>query len=73
MNIFILDTDPELAAEMMLDKHIVKMPTESMQMISTIMDLHGFNTPMKSSCIFCPYQGDAQWTRHKKNKKVWKS
>ena len=47
MNIFVLDTDPELAAEMMLDKHIVKMPTESMQMISTIMDLHGFDTPMK--------------------------
>ena len=47
MNIFVLDKDPKVAAEMMLDKHVVKMPTESMQMISSIMDLHGFDTPMK--------------------------
>ena len=47
MNIFVLSDNPQIAAEMMLDKHVVKMPTESMQMISTIMDLYGLNTPMK--------------------------
>jgi hypothetical protein len=35
MNIFILDTDPVKAAEYMCDKHIVKMVTESAQMLST--------------------------------------
>ena len=35
MNIFYLDKDPEVAAEMMCDKHIVKMPLESAQMLCT--------------------------------------
>lgn len=35
MNIFILDRDPILAAEYLCDKHIVKMPLESFQMLST--------------------------------------
>ena len=47
MNIFVLHRNPDTAAQMMLDKHVVKMPTESMQMICTIMDLYGFETPMK--------------------------
>jgi len=35
MNIFYLDHDPTLAAQWMVDKHIVKMPLESCQMLST--------------------------------------
>ena len=35
MNIFILDTDPVEAARQQCDKHIVKMPLESAQMLST--------------------------------------
>ena len=35
MNIFYLDRNPKQAAEWMIDKHIVKMPTESAQMLST--------------------------------------
>jgi hypothetical protein len=35
MNIFILDTDPVIAAQLQCDKHIVKMPLESAQMLST--------------------------------------
>ena len=35
MNIFVLDKNPIAAATMMIDKHVVKMPTESFQMIST--------------------------------------
>lgn len=36
MNIFVLDYDPRVAAEMMCDKHVVKMPVETAQMISTV-------------------------------------
>ncbi|MFW5903062.1 MAG: pyrimidine dimer DNA glycosylase/endonuclease V [archaeon] len=35
MNIFILDEDPVKAAEMQCDKHVVKMPLETAQMLST--------------------------------------
>jgi hypothetical protein len=35
MNIFALSTDPINAAQQMLDKHIVKMPTETCQMLHT--------------------------------------
>tara|TARA_R110000851_G_scaffold328764_1_gene499969 strand:+ start:117 stop:692 length:576 start_codon:yes stop_codon:yes gene_type:complete len=45
MNIFVLSDNPSVAAEMMLDKHVVKMPTESLQMISTIVDMHGYGVP----------------------------
>lgn len=36
MNIFVLDTDPVKAAQMHLDKHVVKMPLETAQILSTI-------------------------------------
>ena len=36
MNIFILDNDPELAAQMLFDKHVVKMAVETAQILSTI-------------------------------------
>jgi len=36
MNIFILDRDPVLAAQMQCDKHVVKMVLESAQIMSTI-------------------------------------
>ena len=35
MNIFYLDRDPKLAAQMHCDKHVVKMILESAQMLST--------------------------------------
>lgn len=36
MNIFILHTNPKIAAQMMFDKHIVKMALETAQILSTI-------------------------------------
>ena len=36
MNIFALHADPIMAAEMHLDKHVVKMPLETAQMLCTI-------------------------------------
>jgi hypothetical protein len=48
MNIFILSEDAEECAKMMCDKHVVKMPTESLQMLSTIADHLGYeNVPFK--------------------------
>ena len=35
MNIFYVDSDPVVAAEMMCDKHVVKMILESAQILST--------------------------------------
>ena len=35
MNIFVLDDQPEIAAQMMCDKHVVKMILESCQLMST--------------------------------------
>lgn len=35
MNIFVLDKDPQYAAVMMCDKHVVKMIVESCQLLST--------------------------------------
>lgn len=36
MNLFILDKDPVLAAQLQCDKHVVKMIVESAQMLSTV-------------------------------------
>jgi len=35
MNIFVVDKDPIIAARSLLDKHIVKMPLETAQLLST--------------------------------------
>jgi len=43
MNIFILSDDQKLAAQYHCDKHIVKMPTESGQMLSTALYIHGID------------------------------
>lgn len=36
MNIFAVHTNPRLAAQMLCDSHVVKMPTECAQMLSTV-------------------------------------
>lgn len=38
MNIFVLDTDPVLAAQYHCDKHCIKMILESAQMFSTVLN-----------------------------------
>ena len=51
MNIFVLDKDPEVAAEQHCDKHVVKMIVESAQMLSTahrILDGTPVKRPSKS-------------------------
>jgi hypothetical protein len=41
MNIFILDEDPVISAQMQCDKHIVKMPLETAQMLCSVFHRHG--------------------------------
>ena len=41
MNIFFLDKDPKIAAQMQCDKHVVKMILETAQMLSTAARAQG--------------------------------
>lgn len=43
MNIFALDSDPVLAAQMLCDKHVIKMTLETAQILCTVSDK--FNVP----------------------------
>lgn len=50
MNIFVLHTDPKKAAIQQIDKHIVKMPLESAQMLCSALSRHGSeDTPYKAT------------------------
>ena len=49
MNIFILHRDPSSAAEMMCDKHVIKMILETNQILSTVATAHGHAAPYKST------------------------
>ena len=41
MNIFVLDEDPIISAQMQCDKHIVKMPLETAQMLCSVWHRYG--------------------------------
>ena len=45
MNIFVLDTNPAIAASYHCDQHLHKMFLESAQMLSTAARFHGYNSP----------------------------
>ena len=47
MNIFVLDRDPTTAAQMLCDKHVVKMVLESAQMLSTVAHQKGLEAPYR--------------------------
>lgn len=54
MNIFILDSDPYKSAEYYFDKHVVKMPLETAQILCTVANQQGLKTPYKSTHINHP-------------------
>ena len=65
MNIFALDMSPKSSAQMMLDQHVVKMPTESMQMMSTIATHLGIeNAPYRPVMLNHPCTIWARQTSH---------
>ena len=43
MNIFVLDSHPVTAAQMQCDKHVVKMCTESAQMLASALHRYGID------------------------------
>ena len=47
MNIFVLDSDPQIAATMMCDKHVVKMVVETAQMLCTVASEKGYDMPYR--------------------------
>lgn len=50
MNIFVLDDTPEKSARCQIDKHVVKMPLESAQMLCSALHRHGIDdAPYKAT------------------------
>lgn len=68
MNIFVLDTDPELCAQMHCDKHVIKMMLESAQMISTTLAECGLTAPYKVTHRNHPC---TLWTRRSAQNYKW--
>lgn len=68
MNIFVVDESPEISAISLLDKHIVKMPLESLQMMSTIADYLGFDSPYRPVMLNHPC---TIWARESKQNFLW--
>ena len=54
MNIFILDNDPEKTAHYMIDKHVVKMPVEYAQILSTVCRGAGLDVGYKATHVNHP-------------------
>lgn len=68
MNIFVVDKNPVKAAQMLCDKHIVKMPVETAQMLSTVCRLKGFDIGYKSTHTNHPC---TVWVRDSKENFNW--
>lgn len=68
MNIFVLDNEPRKAAEYVLDKHVVKMPLESLQMMSTIACHFGLQYPYRPVMLNHPC---TKWARESKDNFLW--
>lgn len=54
MNIFVLDLDVEKCAKYHCDKHVVKMITEYVQLLSTCLHYYGFDAPYKPTHLNHP-------------------
>lgn len=54
MNIFVLNLTPKVAATMHCDKHVVKMPLESAQMICAVGSKLGIEVPYKPTHLNHP-------------------
>lgn len=69
MNIFVVDTDPVKAAASLCNKHIVKMPLETAQLLCTaVYVLSGIKTPYKPCYINHPC---GVWTRQSEANFDW--
>lgn len=69
MNIFVVDWDPREAARQLCDKHVVKMPTESAQMLCTVLrQLDVAQVPYKASH---PKHPCTLWARQTRSNFQW--
>jgi hypothetical protein len=68
MNIFIVNTSPSQAARELCDKHVVKMPLESAQLLCTTAHTLGIRAPYKPTHVNHPC---AVWVRSSKDAFVW--
>ena len=67
MNIFVLDRDPYIAAQMHCDKHVIKMICEYAQLLSTAhRQLDG--TPVLLEWEDATTRNDEPWSSTKKRK-----
>lgn len=66
MNIFVLDENPKLAAIQQLDKHVVKMPLESGQLLCSAFEKN--QAPYKRTHYNHPC---SIWTRQSKENFLW--
>jgi hypothetical protein len=68
MNIFILDYDPEVCAQYHCDKHVVKMILETAQMMCTVLNEVGYETPYKSTH---PKHPCTLWLKESRGNYLW--
>lgn len=68
MNIFILSENIKECATYHVDKHIVKMPLETAQMLCTTINVMGGESPYKSAHINHPC---SIWARESKSNFLW--
>ena len=69
MNIFYLDKDPEKAAKLQYNKHVVKMILESAQMLCTAHRFYGNdNVPYKTAHLNHP---SSVWCRENDKQYIW--
>lgn len=68
MNIFILDYNPKVCAQMHCDKHVVKMILETTQMLCTIHNSYGLEAGYKPTHLNHPC---TIWARESKSNYLW--
>ena len=64
MNIFSVNKDPVFSARQLCNKHVIKMPTESMQMLHTAFEKNKFK-------LFNPQHPCSVWARQSKDNFNW--
>lgn len=68
MNIFVLSFNPRLAARMQVDRHVVKMPLETAQLLSTVSGENGGITPYQPTHVNHPC---TLWLRASRGNWLW--
>ena len=72
MNIFVLDDDPKLAAQYHCDQHVVKMPTETAQMLSFILRHYGDQNDLLMNFNKAHFKHPCtKWAMRSKENFVW--